>query len=150
MDINLIKEALRKCHEAGIKNILALRGDPPAGQEWKQIEGGFANAIDLVKYIRAEYGDYFCIGVAGYPEGHTDMMHDIAQDMKHLKEKVDAGSDMIVTQLFYDTSIFVDFVHKCKSMGVTIPILPGIMPIQVSIMLYYTQLSTITHDNTLY
>jgi len=130
MDINLLKEALVKCQELGIKNILALRGDPPAGQEWKAVEGGFANAVDLVKYIRAEYGDYFAIGVAGYPEGHTDCGGNFEQDMQYLKEKVDAGSDMIVTQLFYDNQCFIDFCHKCKAMGINVPIFPGMMPIQ--------------------
>lgn len=69
MDLDLLRAALVKCKAAGIQNILALRGDPPAGKEWKAIEGGFANAVDLVRYIREEHGDYFCIGVAGYPEG---------------------------------------------------------------------------------
>merc|ERR1711985_76394 len=112
------------------------RGDPPghleagaASQGFKQCEGGFAYATDLVKYIRAEYGDYFCIAVAGYPEGHLEATS-FDDDMKHLKEKVDAGADLIVTQLFYDNASFLEYVDKCKKMGVTIPILPGIMPIQ--------------------
>jgi len=83
----------------------------------------------LVKYIRAEYGDYFCIAVAGYPEGHLEATS-FDDDMKHLKEKVDAGSDLIVTQLFYDNASFLEYVDKCRKMGITIPILPGIMPIQ--------------------
>merc|ERR1719201_2537032 len=122
--------------EHGICNILALRGDPPghleagaASQGFVQCEGGFAYATDLVKYIRQEYGDYFCIAVAGYPEGHLEATS-FDDDMKHLKEKVDAGADLIVTQLFYDNSSFLDYVDKCKAMGITIPILPGIMPIQ--------------------
>lgn len=130
MDVSLLKEALKKCKEAGINNILALRGDPPAGQEWKAIEGGFANAVDLVKYIRAEYGDFFCIAVAGYPEGHQDTDFDFELDMKRLKEKVEAGADLIVTQLFYDTDCFVKFVEKCKEMGIQAMVFPGMMPIQ--------------------
>lgn len=127
-----LKEALQTCKDNGICNILALRGDPPAGVntgEWKQVEGGFAYATDLVKYIRAEFGDYFCIGVAGYPEGHLEATS-FEDDLKHLKEKVDAGADLIVTQLFYDNAEFLSFVDKCKEMGITIPVLPGIMPIQ--------------------
>merc|ERR1719446_484367 len=133
---NMEKEALHRalttCKENGICNILALRGDPPAGVnagEWKAVEGGFAYANDLVKYIRQEFGDYFCIAVAGYPEGHLEATS-FDDDMKHLKEKVDAGADLIVTQLFYDNSTFLAYVDKCKKMGIDIPILPGIMPIQ--------------------
>merc|ERR1719272_1816339 len=131
-----LKKALNTCKENGIRNILALRGDPPGHLEqgeksegFKQVEGGFAYATDLVKYIRAEFGDYFCIAVAGYPEGHLEATS-FDDDMKHLKEKVDAGADLIVTQLFYDNVGFLEYVDKCKKMGITIPILPGIMPIQ--------------------
>merc|ERR1719162_2363994 len=131
-----LKTALKTCKENGIRNILALRGDPPGHLEqgeksegFKQVEGGFAYATDLVKYIRAEFGDYFCIAVAGYPEGHLEATS-FDDDMKHLKEKVDAGADLIVTQLFYDNEGFLEYVDKCKKMGITIPILPGIMPIQ--------------------
>jgi len=131
-----LKEALETCKENGICNILALRGDPPGhlekgaeSQGFKQCEGGFAYATDLVKYIRAEFGDYFCIAVAGYPEGHLEATS-FDDDMKHLKEKVDAGADLIVTQLFYDNPSFLAYVDLCKKMGINIPILPGIMPIQ--------------------
>merc|ERR1719428_2397207 len=124
--------ALSTCKEHGIRNILALRGDPPAGVnqgEWKQVEGGFAYATDLVKYIRKMYGDYFCIGVAGYPEGHLEATSK-EDDMKHLKEKIDAGADLIVTQLFYDNAEFANFVQDCNKMGIEVPILPGIRPVQ--------------------
>jgi methylenetetrahydrofolate reductase (NADPH) len=131
-----LKKALDTCKENGICNILALRGDPPGHLEqgdksegFKQCEGGFAYATDLVKYIRSEFGDYFCVAVAGYPEGHLEATS-FDDDMKHLKEKVDAGSDLIVTQLFYDNASFLEYVDKCRKMGITIPILPGIMPIQ--------------------
>ncbi|ETV95252.1 methylenetetrahydrofolate reductase [Aphanomyces invadans] len=125
-----IKNALDSAKDAGIQNILALRGDPPRGQtEFKECEGGFSFAIDLVKYIREEYGDYFCIAVAGYPEGHSDA-DDLDTDILHLKEKVDAGADFVVTQLFYDVKNYLKFVDKCRAVGVTVPIVPGIMPIQ--------------------
>merc|ERR1719281_1709972 len=131
-----LKETLDVCKQNGICNILALRGDPPghleqgaASEGFKQCEGGFAYATDLVKYIRQEFGDYFCIAVAGYPEGHLEAVS-FDDDMKHLKEKVDAGADLIVTQLFYDNPSFLGYVERCRAMGITIPILPGIMPIQ--------------------
>lgn len=83
----------------------------------------------MVKYIRAEYGDYFCISVAGYPEGHIDNPNK-EQDLQFLKEKVDAGADYIVTQLFYNVDLFLEWVEKCRQSGIHCPILPGIMPIQ--------------------
>jgi methylenetetrahydrofolate reductase (NADPH) len=128
MPISEFKDALTKAKENGIRNILALRGDPPRGEEWKQIEGGFAHAVDLVRYIRQEYGNYFGICVAGYPEGHIDAVS-YEDDLKHLKEKVDAGADFIITQLFYDCNLFLKFVQDCRKIGITCPIIPGIMPI---------------------
>merc|ERR1719498_1548994 len=127
-----LREALQQCKEAGICNILALRGDPAAGinaGDFQQVEGGFKYATDLVKYIRQEFGDYFCIGVAGYPEVHLESSSR-EEDLKYMKMKVDAGADLIVTQLFYDNQEFLGFVKSCREMGITVPILPGIMPIQ--------------------
>ncbi|KAI9228994.1 MAG: methylenetetrahydrofolate reductase-domain-containing protein [Piptocephalis tieghemiana] len=125
-----IEDALRTAKEAGIQNILALRGDPPRGQSsWEACDDGFSYAADLVRYIRAEYGTYFCIGVACYPEGHIECS-DPDLDLKYLKEKVDAGADYLVTQFFYDTSLFLRWEKRCRAIGITIPILPGIMPIQ--------------------
>ena len=125
-----IENALAEAKKAGIQNILALRGDPPRGVEnWTKVDTGFAYAADLVRYIRQEHGDYFCIGVAGYPEGHIENP-DKEADLLHLKEKVDAGADYIVTQLFYDVDIYLNWVETVRKMGVTIPILPGILPIQ--------------------
>ncbi|KAI8821764.1 methylenetetrahydrofolate reductase-domain-containing protein [Fimicolochytrium jonesii] len=122
--------ALKDAKAAGIQNILALRGDPPRGQEtWTKVETGFSYAIDLVKYIRHEYGDYFCIGVAAYPEGHTDNP-DPEEDLRHLKRKIEAGADYVVTQLFYDVDLFITWYKKALDLGITAPILPGIMPIQ--------------------
>uniref|UniRef100_A0A6U4TV69 MTHFR SAM-binding regulatory domain-containing protein n=1 Tax=Hemiselmis andersenii TaxID=464988 RepID=A0A6U4TV69_HEMAN len=133
-----VAEALKAAKANGIQNILCLRGDPPKGEEkWTAVEGGFNNAIDLVKFIRAEYGDYFGISVAGYPEGHIDWYKDEPQiskdnywkDMQYLKEKVDAGADCIITQLFYDVDIYNQWVKDCRSVGINVPIIPGIMPI---------------------
>jgi methylenetetrahydrofolate reductase (NADPH) len=130
MSQDLIDTALLKAKEAGIQNILALRGDPPVGEKrWTSVEGGFEHAVDLVRYIKAKYGNFFGIAVAGYPEGHIDNS-DKEQDLIFLKEKVDAGADFVITQLFYDTTIFLDFVDRCRAIGITCPIIPGIMPIQ--------------------
>lgn len=129
MQRETVDHALKVCRDNGIQNILALRGDPPKGQErWTAIEGGFSHAVDLVRYIRSTHGDYFGISVAGYPEGHIDS-DSFDTDMQHLKEKVDAGADYIVTQLFYDVDIFLAFVRKCREIGITVPIVPGIMPL---------------------
>lgn len=129
MPLESIVNALEVCKEKGIRNILALRGDPPAGAErWTATEGGFEHGVDLVRFIRERFGDYFCICVAGYPEGHIDC-ESYEQDLQHLKEKVDAGADYIITQLFYDVDVFLKFVEDCRNIGIAVPIIPGIMPI---------------------
>ncbi|KAI7901529.1 methylenetetrahydrofolate reductase-domain-containing protein [Cokeromyces recurvatus] len=130
MPIEKIDNALKAAKACGCQNILALRGDPPKGQlNWESCENGFNHAIDLVRYIRKKYGDYFCIAVAGHPEGHIDN-EDKEDDLQRLKEKVDAGANLIITQLFFDVDIFIHFVKRCRAIGITCPILPGIFPIQ--------------------
>ncbi|KAJ7980613.1 Methylenetetrahydrofolate reductase [Quillaja saponaria] len=138
MPVDKIDHALQTIKSNGLQNVLALRGDPPHGQDkFVQIQGGFACALDLVKHIRAKYGDYFGITVAGYPEAHPDVIgtdgvatpEGYKNDLAYLKNKVDAGADLIVTQLFYDTDIFLKFVNDCRQIGITCPIVPGIMPI---------------------
>lgn len=133
-----LDDALEKVKKEGIQNVLALRGDPPKGEgSFKTVEGGFSCALDLVKYIRETHGDYFGIAVAGYPEAHPDVIAEDADKMKdaywadldYLKRKVEAGADMIVTQLFYDVDVFLQFVKDCRSLGISCPIVPGIMPI---------------------
>ncbi|CDH48474.1 methylenetetrahydrofolate reductase [Lichtheimia corymbifera JMRC:FSU:9682] len=129
MEKEKIDRALEDAKAAGIQNILALRGDPPRGQEyWTPCDDQFQHAADLVKYIRQHYGDYFCIGVAGYPEGHMDTP-DKAQDLQYLKDKVDCGADFILSQLFYDVDVFKTWVKKCRDLGITVPIIPSILPI---------------------
>lgn len=134
MPAGKVREGLEGAKERGIRNILALRGDPPAGKEWTKCDEGFENATDLVRFIREEYKDFFSICVAGYPEGHPSGFLDgkmsMEEEYQHLKEKVDAGSDFIITQMFYDTDMFLAFVRKCRELGITVPILPGILPIQ--------------------
>ncbi|XP_054435714.1 methylenetetrahydrofolate reductase (NADPH) isoform X2 [Pteronotus mesoamericanus] len=119
---------LHKAKRLGLKNILALRGDP-VGEQWEEEEGGFSHAADLVKHIRSEFGDYFDICVAGYPQGHPDA-ESFESDLKHLKEKVSAGADFIITQLFFEADTFIRFVKACSEAGISCPILPGIFPIQ--------------------
>ncbi|KAF9446327.1 MTHFR-domain-containing protein [Macrolepiota fuliginosa MF-IS2] len=126
-----VDAALKDAQEGGIENILALRGDPPRGQEeWVPSDPRFAHAIDLVTYIRESYGDHFCIGVAAYPDGHPDKLIDEDKDLDYLKAKVDAGANFIVTQLFYDIDGFLRWLKKVRERGITVPVIPGIMPIQ--------------------
>jgi methylenetetrahydrofolate reductase (NADPH) len=122
-------EALDRAKELGIKNILALRGDPPFGEKnWTPIENGFAYATQLVEFIREKYGNFFCIVVAGYPEVHAQATS-YEDDIKHLKEKVDAGADAIITQLFYSNECFFKWVKDCKAAGIDSHFIPGLMPI---------------------
>ncbi|EJU03439.1 methylenetetrahydrofolate reduct [Dacryopinax primogenitus] len=121
--------ALKEAKQWGCRNVLALRGDPPFGQEqWTKTEDGFEHGIDLVKHIRAGYGDYFDVAVAGFPEAHN--RHDREDEMKFLKNKIDAGVDFIFTQMFWDVDLFIDWVKAVRAAGITCPIVPGIMPIQ--------------------
>ncbi|KAF1982609.1 methylenetetrahydrofolate reductase 2 [Aulographum hederae CBS 113979] len=125
-----IDQALKDAYNAGCTNILALRGDPPREKEkWQATAGGFRYAKDLVTYIREKYGNHFDIGVAGYSEGCDDQK-DADLLIDHLKEKVDAGATFVVTQMFYDVDIFIDWHEKCRAKGINVPIIPGIMPIQ--------------------
>jgi len=126
-DKEYIAAILDTLQAQGIQNVLALRGDPPQGQEkFEKPENGFAYANELVAFIRANYD--FCIGVAGYPEGHLECP-DKKADLDHLKRKVDAGADFIVTQLFFDNRYYFDFIDRAQNLGIHIPIIPGIMPI---------------------
>ncbi|KAM0786327.1 hypothetical protein ACM66B_001801 [Microbotryomycetes sp. NB124-2] len=130
MPVEMVDKALKEAKDSGCRNILALRGDPPRGEEeWVATEGGFNHAIDLIRHIRKHYGDYFCIGVAGFPEGHPHSPGP-EEEMRHFKNKIDAGADVIFTQMFYDADIFIDWARRVRAAGITIPIFPGIMPIQ--------------------
>lgn len=142
----LVDDALEQARALGIRNILALRGDAPRSEEYRE-EGqlpeddsnkDFTWAVDLVRYIRKQYGDYFCIGVAAYPEGHSDQSHPEAQDPKfdlpYLVEKTQAGADFLMTQLFFDVEAYDKFERMLREheSGAfkTIPIIPGLLPIQ--------------------
>jgi methylenetetrahydrofolate reductase (NADPH) len=158
MDRALIDDALEQAKVLGIRNILALRGDAPRSEEYRDEEQSpeqdsnkdFTWAIDLVRYIRKQYGDYFCIGVAAYPEGHSDESHpehqDPSYDLPSLVEKTKAGADFLMTQLFFDVEAYDKFEkmlreHESGAFK-TIPIIPGLMPIQsYKILLRTTKLS---------
>ena len=165
MERSKIDDALAGCKAAGITNILALRGDPPAGQAaWTATDATLTCALDLINYIRKTYSaDDFCIACAGYPEGHPSVMEPapeglaslspaeqarcsvevdeatgqevvwvcrdaaFAKEIEYLKQKVDAGAELIVTQMFFDAEVFGEFVKTCRAAGIQVPILPGIM-----------------------
>eukprot|EP01129_Flabellula_baltica_P011963 TRINITY_DN532_c0_g1_i1.p1 TRINITY_DN532_c0_g1~~TRINITY_DN532_c0_g1_i1.p1 ORF type:complete len:622 (-),score=156.03 TRINITY_DN532_c0_g1_i1:68-1837(-) len=122
-------EVLDWCKERGISNILALRGDPPNDPNWNPDQQEFHFAVDLVKLMREVYGDFFCISVAGYPNGHFDCPEG-GDDVQFLKQKVDAGADFIVSQLFWSAEEYLKWTSDCVKAGITVPILPGILPIQ--------------------
>jgi len=116
--------------DAGIENVMVLRGDPPAGQStFQRTAGGFSYAADLVRFIRKRYGRKLCLGGAGNPEGHIEC-RDLDQDILHLKAKVEAGLDFVVTQLFFDNRVYFDFVARARLVGIDVPIVPGLMPIR--------------------
>ena len=144
LHVDKIKAALKEARQAGIQNVLALRGDPPKGATaWECCEGGLAYAIDLVRLIKEEHGDYFCIAVAGHPEGHHreggggggtggELAEpvDLDEEIQYLKAKIDAGASFVVTQFFYDAEVYLDYVARCRAAGIECPIIPGFMPIQ--------------------
>src|SRR3954462_11336996 len=115
-------------HEGGYRNIMTLRGDPPKGQtEFVPYKDGLRYGSDLVALLKARHAD-FCLGVGGYPERHPEAPS-LEVDLVNLKRKVDAGADFITTQLFFDNTVYFRFVEKCRAAGITIPIVPGIMPV---------------------
>ena len=119
---------LGRANEAGLHNIMALRGDPPEGAtEFTAVDGGLKHANELVTLIREHYPD-FGIGVAGYPEKHPEAPN-ADTDLANLKRKVDCGADAVFTQLFYANENFFNFRDRCQAAGITVPIVPGIMPI---------------------
>lgn len=123
-----IQEQIEELWRLGVINILALRGDKPEGQtDFVPPKDGFRYAKDLVSFIKAA-NPKICIGAAGYPEKHYESP-DIPTDIKYLKEKVDAGAEYIISQLFFDNKYFFDFVERCRKAGINVPIIPGIMPI---------------------
>jgi methylenetetrahydrofolate reductase (NADPH) len=127
---NEIAQVIDRLVDAGIENIMALRGDPPAGQEkFEAVTGGFNYAADLIGFIRKRYGRKLCLGGAGSPEGHIEC-RDLDRDILNLRAKVAARLDFVVTQLFFDNRVYFDFVARARAAGVTVPIIPGLMPIR--------------------
>jgi len=132
------------CHYLGLDNVMALRGDARKDEQYfKAVNGGNKYATDLVKQINdlnqgkylheiieTPYKSDFCVGVAGYPEKHLESPS-LESDLRRLKEKVDAGADYVVTQMFFDNKKYFDFIEKARTIGITVPILPGIKPIAV-------------------
>jgi len=130
--VNSTRDELRGVLDAArardIRNVLALRGDPPGGGEFVKTEGGFEYSRELVAFVREQGG--FSIGTAGFPEGHITCTAGKHQDWEYLAEKVAAGADFVLTQLFFDNADFYEFHdHMVGKLGVTVPIVPGIMPI---------------------
>ncbi len=125
-----VAHVLDEVAAAGIQNVLLLRGDPPRGEaSFAPHPDGFAHASDLVAYVRAQPARWsFCVGAAAYPEGHPETP-DLARDLVHLKAKVDAGVDFLVTQLFFDNARYFRFVERARAAGVSLPVMPGVMPL---------------------
>lgn len=129
--VNATKEelsgVLAQAREFGIKNILALRGDPPSGGDFQKTEGGFEFSHELVAFIKELGG--FSIGTAGFPEGHIACKEGKYVDWERLKAKIDRGADFVITQLFFNNQDFFEFRDYLTKLGVTVPICPGIIPI---------------------
>ncbi len=123
-----VHEQINALREAGIKNIMALRGDlTPELEKTDRSKWDYCYAVQLIRELR-ESGDEFCIGAACYPEVHPESKNQ-KEDILHLKEKVDAGADFLTTQMVFDNNLFFNFMYKLREAGVTVPVIPGIMPI---------------------
>lgn len=122
-----IGDLLKQIRALGVRNVLALRGDMPNGGEFKLTPGGFEFSSELVRFIRTQ-GD-LCIGVAGFPEGHIACKAGKHTDWAYLKQKIDAGADFVVTQLFFDNADYFEFRDHLTRLGVKVPLVPGIVPI---------------------
>jgi methylenetetrahydrofolate reductase (NADPH) len=120
-------EILEEIEAAGVENVLALRGDPPRGEtEWTPHPGGLKYSVELIRLITERFD--FCVGAACFPEVHPDAP-DRESDLRYAREKQDAGASFLVTQLFFDNELYFDFVDQARAAGITVPIVPGIMPI---------------------
>jgi methylenetetrahydrofolate reductase (NADPH) len=125
--VERLREILDEIGQAGIENVLALRGDPPRGEtEWKSHPGGLEYSTQLAALIGRDYG--YCVGAACFPEVHPEAT-DLASDLRFLKEKVAAGARFLITQLFFDNELYFDFVREARAAGIDVPIVAGVMPI---------------------
>ncbi len=122
-----VHDVLERLEEAGVENVIALRGDPPRGQEnFVPAAGGFGHATELIEHIRANFD--FGLAAACYPEGHTESPN-LDSDLHYAREKVERGADLLITQLFYDNRYFFDFIERAERAGINVPIIPGVLPI---------------------
>ena len=122
-----LRASLDRMRDAGVENVLALRGDPPPGtSDWTATDGGLRYSRELIELIREEYE--FAIGAAAFPEVHIHA-ESAESDLRYLKEKVDAGARFLITQLFFDNQAYFDFVARAREAGIDVPIVPGIMPV---------------------
>ncbi len=122
-----IHGVLERLDQAGIENVIALRGDPPRGEtDFVPVDGGFEHATDLIRHIHQN----FEFGVAGacYPEGHIEAV-DLDSDLEYVKRKVDQGADFLITQLFYDNNCFFEYMDQVRKAGIDAPVVPGVLPI---------------------
>lgn len=122
-----LRATLDEMSAAGVENVLALRGDPPQGEErWTKTDGGLEYSCDLIQLLAGEYE--FAIGAAAFPETH---IHAVSpeDDLGYLKQKVDAGALFLITQMFFDNAYYFDFVERARAIGIGVPIIPGVMPI---------------------
>ena len=127
--VDELRATLDRMRDAGIENVLALRGDPPAGvdaKEWVAADGGLRYSRELIELIRADYD--FAVGAACFPEVHL-AAESAESDLRYTREKVDAGARFLITQLFFDNQLYYDFVARARDAGIDVPIIPGIMPI---------------------
>ena len=132
-----LSEILSELKDVGIENVLALRGDPPRGEtEWKPHPGGLHYSVELIEVMARDFD--FCIGAACFPEVHPDAPN-LQEDLKYARRKVEAGASFLITQLFFDNELYFDFVDEARAAGITVPIIPGIMPITS-----FKQIKTIT------
>jgi len=125
--VSRLREILDEIRDAGIDNVLALRGDPPRGEtEWRPHPEGLHSSPELIELIASEYD--FCIGAACFPEVHPEAP-DLETDLRFCKRKVDSGASFLITQLFFDNQLYFDFVPEARAMGIDVPIIPGIIPV---------------------
>lgn len=123
-----IAKQLEQLDKTGVENILALRGDPPEGQaDFIPPPNGFKLAKELIAFIKKNK-PLFCLGCAGFPEGHP-RAPSLEKDIEYLKQKIDAGAEYVITQLFFDNRFYFEFVERCYKAGIKVPIIPGLMPI---------------------
>lgn len=122
-----VHDVLVRLEQAGIENVIALRGDPPRGQtDFVPAAGGFSHANELIQHICSRF--HFGVAAACYPEGHPQSP-DLPSDIKHTRRKVDLGAEFLITQLFYDNAHFFRFMERARQAGIQVPILPGVLPI---------------------